>query len=56
MALLLGVMANAVPMAWAQSIDECHAKAAFLFNFAKFVEWPSSAVQERQGSRSGSAC
>jgi hypothetical protein len=25
----------------AQSIDEYQVKAAFLFNFAKFVEWPS---------------
>src|SRR5437588_1254667 len=27
--------------AYAQTIDEYQVKAAFLYNFAKFVEWPS---------------
>src|SRR6202034_2889182 len=29
------------PRAHGQEIDESHVKAAFLYNFAKFVEWPS---------------
>ena len=29
----------------AQEIDEYQVKAAFLYNFAKFVEWPSQAFQ-----------
>ena len=27
--------------AWAQAVDEYQVKAAFLYNFARFVEWPS---------------
>jgi uncharacterized protein DUF4154 len=26
--------------AWAQAVDEYQVKAAFLYNFARFVEWP----------------
>jgi len=31
--------------AHAQSVDEYRVKAAFLYNFAKFVEWPPEAFQ-----------
>jgi hypothetical protein len=37
-AILLGTLATAG--AQAQAADEYHVKAAFLYNFAKFVEWP----------------
>src|SRR5580692_10535365 len=36
--LLLGVLLASV--ASAQTMDEYQVKAAFLYNFAKFVEWP----------------
>lgn len=39
--LLMGVMWRA--SAGAAEIDEYQVKAAFLFNFAKFVEWPAQA-------------
>ena len=36
------VVGMALPArAHGQEIDESHVKAAFLYNFAKFVEWPS---------------
>jgi hypothetical protein len=31
-----------------QEIEEYHVKAAFLYNFAKFVEWPSQAFKTPQ--------
>jgi hypothetical protein len=34
--------------AWSQAIDEYQVKAAFLYNFAKFVEWPSQAFKTPQ--------
>lgn len=37
--LLLGVLLTSA--AFSQAIDEYHVKAAFLYNFAKFVEWPA---------------
>jgi|SRR5689334_15728154 len=37
-ALLMALMA---PVGTAAQLDEYQVKAAFLFNFAKFVEWPS---------------
>jgi hypothetical protein len=39
----MGVMGRA--HAGAAEIDEYHVKAAFLFNFAKFVEWPAQAFK-----------
>src|SRR5438045_1841894 len=39
--LMLGLAGLPLPCAPAQSLDEYQAKAAFLFNFAKFVEWPA---------------
>jgi hypothetical protein len=33
------------PMSRAQVIDEYRVKAAFLYNFAKFVEWPASSFK-----------
>jgi YfiR/HmsC-like len=41
MSLMLGV----VPVTtWAQSVPESALKAAFLYNFAKFAEWPADAA------------
>jgi hypothetical protein len=40
---LLIVLAMLLPSASAQSASEYQVKAAFLFNFAKFVEWPADA-------------
>jgi hypothetical protein len=37
------------PRAASQAIEEGHAKAAFLFNFARFVQWPASASPLRIG-------
>src|SRR6476619_3212131 len=34
--------------ALAQGSDESQVKAAFLFNFAKFVEWPSESFNDNQ--------
>jgi len=31
--------------AMAQTVDEYHIKAAFVFNFAKFIEWPTEAFK-----------
>ena len=42
--MMLGLLSISISCALAQSIDEYQAKAAFLFNFAKFVEWPAGAV------------
>ncbi len=39
LALLLG--GSHIQAAQGQSLDEYQVKAAFLFNFAKFVEWPA---------------
>jgi hypothetical protein len=39
--LVLGLLCHGAP-AGGQSIDEYQAKAAFLFNFVKFVDWPSA--------------
>ena len=36
-----------------QEIDEYQVKAAFLYNFAKFVEWPRRTFQDTQGSDRG---
>ena len=41
--MILGLLlATAV---WAQKAEEYRVKAAFLFNFAKFVEWPAQAFK-----------
>jgi len=42
--LLLALMGNMLTaQVQAQSADEYRVKAAFIFNFAKFVEWPNDA-------------
>lgn len=49
LALLLTLfMAGSVPAIYAENetITEYHIKAAFLYNFAKFVEWPASAFSD----------
>ena len=48
LALLLGLLGHRAPPARAQSIDEYQAKAAFLFNFAKFVDWPSTVFKNEK--------
>jgi YfiR/HmsC-like len=43
-ALAMGVLiltACCASQTWAQTVEESRVKAAYLFNFAKFVEWPS---------------
>jgi len=40
--MLLGAPASGQPM------DEYEVKAAFLYNFARFVEWPTQSFQTRQ--------
>lgn len=45
--LLFALLANATgTQVRAQTINEYQVKAAFIFNFAKFVEWPSDAFGE----------
>jgi hypothetical protein len=45
--LLFALLANASGIqVRAQAINEYQVKAAFIFNFAKFVEWPSDAFVE----------
>jgi hypothetical protein len=41
--MILGLLLAA--SAWAQAAEEYRLKAAFLFNFAKFVEWPPLAFK-----------
>jgi hypothetical protein len=41
LALGLGLITGLPEPLQAQATDEAHVKAAFLFNFAKFVSWPS---------------
>ncbi|HYR89234.1 MAG TPA: YfiR family protein [Terriglobia bacterium] len=40
---VLGLLMLIPVMTFAQSVDEYEVKAAFLFNFTKFVEWPPAA-------------
>jgi hypothetical protein len=42
---LLLLLASCLATGQAQTADEYHVKAAFLYNFAKFVEWPDSAFK-----------
>jgi hypothetical protein len=46
MLLCLLTLAAAPTWAHAQAPNEYHVKAAFLYNFAKFVEWPSDPPNE----------
>jgi hypothetical protein len=45
--LVLGLLCHGAP-AGGQSIDEYQAKAAFLFNFVKFVEWPPAVFKSEK--------
>jgi hypothetical protein len=40
----VGLMLGVGPTAWAQSAPEPVLKAAFIYNFAKFAEWPADAA------------
>ena len=42
---LLVVAAGVIPLARAQKVDEYQVKGAFVFNFAKFVQWPTEAFK-----------
>jgi uncharacterized protein DUF4154 len=48
--LLLAAALLAAPAAWAEVAAEYDVKAAFLFNFAKFVDWPPSAFTDGRSS------
>ena len=39
----MGLLPAALPGAEPRPLDEYAVKAAFLYNFAKFVDWPESA-------------
>jgi hypothetical protein len=41
LALVLSLIGGLPPPLHGQAADEAHVKAAFLYNFAKFVEWPA---------------
>lgn len=45
--LRIGVAVLLVAAGRAQTTDEYHVKAAFIYNFAKFVEWPPQAFKGR---------
>jgi hypothetical protein len=40
--LVLGLLITAGTTVFAQSVEEYDVKAAFLYNFTKFIEWPPS--------------
>src|SRR5258705_7456711 len=42
--LLLGVLMLAPVRVFAQELDEYAVKAAFIFNFTKFIEWPAQTL------------
>ena len=44
---ILMVAAGLIPLALAQKADEYQVKGAFVFNFAKFVEWPPNSYRDR---------
>jgi len=46
----LGLIAGVPTPLSAQAADEAHVKAAFLFNFAKFVVWPSQTFKSPSDS------
>jgi len=49
--LTLACLFNASPcMAQSRAASETELKAAFVFNFARFVEWPSSAFDAEHGA------
>lgn len=43
--LLLAAVVSVCPPAFAQETIEPDVKAAFIYNFTRFVEWPASALQ-----------
>jgi hypothetical protein len=46
--LVLGLVVVATAGTWAQTVsDEYRLKAAFIFRFPQFVEWPASALEKR---------
>lgn len=48
--LILTMVALALEVCWLNALDEPHyeyqVKAAFLYNFAKFIEWPDAAFDD----------
>jgi YfiR/HmsC-like len=51
-AMLAGVLSVCFPLAWAQASapGEYQLKAAFLFNFAKFIDWPAASFSGQEAS------
>ena len=47
--LFLGLLSTLSPAVQAQTGNEYQVKAAFLYNFAKFVDWPPEAFAGRSG-------
>ena len=45
---LVALVGTAIPSAHTQTPSEYAVKAAFVFNFAKFVEWPATAFRNNQ--------
>lgn len=48
MALALGAGSAALPQEASQTLPEYVVKAGFLFNFAKYVEWPAEAFEKAE--------
>jgi len=48
MTLLVVSMMGGTSKSFAESLQEYQIKAAFLYNFAKFIEWPPSAFKDTQ--------
>src|SRR4029453_13029050 len=48
-AVLVGWVATAGPRVGAQAVaDEFHLKAAFIYRFPQFVEWPPTALKDQK--------
>lgn len=45
--LILSVLIAATPNTFSQSVSEYAVKAAFVYNFAKFVSWPAGAFKDK---------
>jgi len=48
MALLVSGVIDGTTKSFADSLQEYQIKAAFLYNFAKFIEWPAAAFKDAQ--------
>ena len=50
MTLLMSGVTGGTSKSFADSLQEYQIKAAFLYNFAKFVEWPAAAFKDAQST------